>query len=130
MTNSCTICLKCLTVTDKRRRLSASYSVAHTHTHIDVCLVPERPWLYRGRVPRLTSNNFTCCHTRDRAEGGRGKLMCLRKKINIDIDVLRLFSKPPVLNPIPLQPFPQPNHTFRPNYKFSSHITPLPSYPI
>ena len=24
--------------------------------------------LYRGRVPRLTSHNFTCCHTRDRAE--------------------------------------------------------------
>ena len=23
--------------------------------------------LYRGRVPRLTSDNFTCCHTRDRA---------------------------------------------------------------
>ena len=22
---------------------------------------------YRGRVPRLTSDNFTCCHTRDRA---------------------------------------------------------------
>ena len=22
--------------------------------------------LYRGRVPRLTSNNFMCCHTRDR----------------------------------------------------------------
>ena len=24
-------------------------------------------WLYRGRIPRLTSDNFTCCHTRDRA---------------------------------------------------------------
>ena len=24
--------------------------------------------LYRGRVPRLTSDNFTCCHIRDRAE--------------------------------------------------------------
>ena len=23
--------------------------------------------LYRGRVPRLASDNFTCCHTRDRA---------------------------------------------------------------
>ena len=23
--------------------------------------------LYRGRVPRLTSDNFTCCHTADRA---------------------------------------------------------------
>ena len=23
--------------------------------------------LYRGRVPRLTSGSFTCCHTRDRA---------------------------------------------------------------
>ena len=23
--------------------------------------------LYRGRAPRLTSANFTCCHTRDRA---------------------------------------------------------------
>ena len=23
--------------------------------------------LYRGRVPRLTSDNFMCCHTRDRA---------------------------------------------------------------
>ena len=23
--------------------------------------------LYRGRVPRLTTDNFTCCHTRDRA---------------------------------------------------------------
>ena len=23
--------------------------------------------LYRGRVPTLTSGNFTCCHTRDRA---------------------------------------------------------------
>ena len=23
--------------------------------------------LYRGRVPRLTSDNFTCCHTQDRA---------------------------------------------------------------
>ena len=22
--------------------------------------------LYRGQVPRLTSDNFTCCHTRDR----------------------------------------------------------------
>ena len=24
------------------------------------------PRLYRKRVPRLASNNFTCCHTRDR----------------------------------------------------------------
>ena len=24
--------------------------------------------LYRGRVPRLTSDNFTCCHTRERVE--------------------------------------------------------------
>ena len=29
--------------------------------------------LYRGRVPRLTSDNFTCCHTRDRA--GRPRLL-------------------------------------------------------
>ena len=29
--------------------------------------------LYRGRVPRLTSDNFMCCHTRDRA--GRPCLM-------------------------------------------------------
>ena len=34
------------------------------------CLVGSyRPHtrLDRGRVPRLTSDNFTCCHTRDRA---------------------------------------------------------------
>ena len=24
--------------------------------------------LYRGQIPRLTSDNFSCCHTRDRAE--------------------------------------------------------------
>ena len=31
-------------------------------------LVPSTTRLYRGRVPRLTSDNFTCCHTRDRAD--------------------------------------------------------------
>ena len=33
-------------------------------------LVSQRPRQqlgYRGRVPRLTSTNFMCCHTRDRA---------------------------------------------------------------
>ena len=31
--------------------------------------------LYRGRIPRLTSGNFTCCHTRDR-EGRPCLLLC------------------------------------------------------
>ena len=26
----------------------------------------SRTMLYRGRVPRLISDNFTCCHTQDR----------------------------------------------------------------
>ena len=41
-------------------------------TYLFVCLFglitsSSTTRLYRGRVPRLTSSNFTCCHTRDRA---------------------------------------------------------------
>ena len=39
--------------------------------------------LYRGRVPRLTSDNFTCCHTRDRA-GDHD--FCLSRSHYTDID--------------------------------------------
>ena len=42
------------------------------HLSIFVCLVGfltvlSTTRLHRGRDPRLTSDNFTCCHTRDRA---------------------------------------------------------------
>ena len=42
-----------------------------SETHRFVCLVSLRPrqqlgYIYRGLVPRLTSDNFMCCHTRDR----------------------------------------------------------------
>ena len=42
-----------------------------------VCLVgfltpSSKTRLYRGLVPGLTTDNFTCCHTRDRGKRGRG----------------------------------------------------------
>ena len=60
------------TETDRQKgRFHAGADVLCTARDLFVCLFAfltssSTTRLYRGRVPRLTSDNFTCCHTRDR----------------------------------------------------------------